>query len=248
MVQSRLLLIVAITFVVFAHAIGIYSIIHMSDDKLKATSLKGQLGVTLTFEMIEQELYEPEIVEAPMDAPEIIQINTDSLGQLRPSAKSVKLAKVGTPKKNKVPPSKHSSKKKERKSTSASPQKKEGSNKSSTQNKIGQGQQGMGSGRSSEAGFGLGSGKKSVQKSIDRCYPLISIRRGEEGTALLRVHLGTKNNVTSVTLIKSTGFSRLDQCAIKAAKEAKYESKLVNGKPVESYYEFPLTFELKDRK
>lgn len=69
---------------------------------------------------------------------------------------------------------------------------------------------------------------RSVQRAlnmlIDPCYPRRSRERGEEGRAELALH--KVGEQIHVVLIESTGFRRLDRCAIEAVESALKRSQL----------------------
>lgn len=58
----------------------------------------------------------------------------------------------------------------------------------------------------------------SIQSQIQGCYPEASKRRGEEGIVYLKI--SKQGGEVVVTLMQSSGFSRLDRCAISAVQKS----------------------------
>ncbi|MBN2164286.1 MAG: energy transducer TonB [Pontiellaceae bacterium] len=77
-------------------------------------------------------------------------------------------------------------------------------------------------------------------------YPRISRRRGEQGTVILSVHVLTDGSVGSTTVIKSSGFRRLDESALKEIRQAIFTPATLQGQAVESDTEISCTFRLTD--
>jgi len=65
-------------------------------------------------------------------------------------------------------------------------------------------------------------------------YPDASRRAGEEGVTGVRVTVGTDGRVTACSVIRSSGFSRLDERACQIAmRRWRFKPATENGKPVE---------------
>jgi protein TonB len=64
-------------------------------------------------------------------------------------------------------------------------------------------------------------------------YPLESRRKKEQGTVELRLLIGTDGRVEQVSIAQSSGFDRLDQAALQAAKSWRWQPMIRNGQPVE---------------
>lgn len=94
------------------------------------------------------------------------------------------------------------------------------------------------------AGFANGNSYQTILRNIQRCYPLISRRRGEQGLAIVRIYVGANGNSTKTEIIQSTNFSRLDKCALESVKSLKVKSKVVNGKKSPSHFDQPIRFRL----
>jgi periplasmic protein TonB len=88
--------------------------------------------------------------------------------------------------------------------------------------------------------------KKVQQPSTAEYYPPTSQRLGEEGTAKVKVCVGTNGRVTTSTLVETSGVDRLDEAAIKVSKLYRFNPATENGKPVEACANLPVKFTLKD--
>lgn len=64
----------------------------------------------------------------------------------------------------------------------------------------------------------------SILHNIEGCYPEASKRRGEEGAVELALQL--KNGNIEVILLKSSGYGRLDRCAIRSVEKALEKSQI----------------------
>ncbi|MGC4078490.1 MAG: TonB family protein [Rubrivivax sp.] len=74
--------------------------------------------------------------------------------------------------------------------------------------------------------------------------PLASRRLRESGTVLLHVVVDTRGHPRSVTLRRSSGFSRLDEQALGAMRQARFLPCTDNGQPVECESDAPIVYEL----
>lgn len=75
-------------------------------------------------------------------------------------------------------------------------------------------------------------------------YPMESRRKREEGTVLLRLLIGTDGRVAQVSIAESSGFERLDQAALQAARGWRWQPMIRDGQPVEVRGTMPITFGL----
>ena len=73
-------------------------------------------------------------------------------------------------------------------------------------------------------------------------YPELSKRRGEAGTASVRFVIGTTGAIDTITLVKSSGFARLDDAALQALRASTCEPYLEHGAPVRASYLQAFTF------
>ena len=84
----------------------------------------------------------------------------------------------------------------------------------------------------------------SAVQGIIASYPRMSQRRGEEGTVVLSIQVLPNGKSGVVKIVESSGFKRLDEAAVKAAKKADYTPAVQFGHPVASEIIQPLTFNL----
>ncbi len=75
-------------------------------------------------------------------------------------------------------------------------------------------------------------------------YPMLSKRRGEIGTAVVAITVDTHGVVRSATLRTSSGFPRLDDAALEAARERSCQPYVENGTPVTATALLPFAFRL----
>lgn len=78
-------------------------------------------------------------------------------------------------------------------------------------------------------------------------YPPRCLRMGIEGTVRLRVLVGEDGRPQEVTVAKSSGDAGLDQSAIDAAREWRFEPARRNGEPVRAWAMVPIEFKLIDQ-
>jgi protein TonB len=76
-------------------------------------------------------------------------------------------------------------------------------------------------------------------------YPALAIRRGYEGTALLRVRVLEDGRVEVVEIKESSGYRILDEAAMKAVRPWRFIPALMAGKPVASWVLVPIAFKLR---
>ncbi|MFM0031159.1 energy transducer TonB [Paraburkholderia madseniana] len=77
-------------------------------------------------------------------------------------------------------------------------------------------------------------------------YPALSKRRGETGTAYVTFVIGPTGKVESISLKKSSGFSRLDDAAIAAAHASSCKPYVENGQAIRATATQPYNFNLND--
>lgn len=91
------------------------------------------------------------------------------------------------------------------------------------------------------------AGRGARITSGEEIYPPSSKRLGEEGTVVLRLYVLESGRIGEATVAKSSGFSRLDEAAV---KEAQRNWRLVpgkeDGKPVAMWHNVAITFKLKN--
>ena len=85
-------------------------------------------------------------------------------------------------------------------------------------------------------------------KAISPIYPRISRRRGEEGTISLSIEVLKSGKAGAISVIKTSGYKRLDEAAINAAQKTRFVPATQFGKKINSTmrlsYAFRLTNEL----
>lgn len=75
-------------------------------------------------------------------------------------------------------------------------------------------------------------------------YPLLSKRMGEQGRVVVRTLIGTDGQAQEVQLAQSSGFERLDQAALTAARQWRYVPGKRDGVPQAMWFNVPFTFQL----
>lgn len=73
-------------------------------------------------------------------------------------------------------------------------------------------------------------------------YPAISRKLNEQGLVLLRACIGTSGTLDSVELKQGSGYSRLDQIALKTVKQWKFLPAKKGNTPIPMCYELPVKF------
>ena len=79
-------------------------------------------------------------------------------------------------------------------------------------------------------------------------YPQASRRLREEGEVLVRVLIGTDGRPSEVSLLRSSGFSRLDDAALAAVRVAMFRPYVVAGQARSAYVRVPVEFSLGSKK
>ena len=77
-------------------------------------------------------------------------------------------------------------------------------------------------------------------------YPKGARERGEEGDVTLEFEVSAKGTVDNVQIVKSCGFPELEQAAIRAVKQARFEPARRGSAKVPSTARLTLTFQLKN--
>lgn len=75
-------------------------------------------------------------------------------------------------------------------------------------------------------------------------YPDSAKQRGEQGRALLRVDVTVGGQAAAVSVLRSTGFPRLDQSAVDAVRGWRFVPATRGGRPVAAAAEVPVNFQL----
>ncbi|WP_044041261.1 energy transducer TonB [Caballeronia insecticola] len=77
-------------------------------------------------------------------------------------------------------------------------------------------------------------------------YPTMAKRRGETGTATVRLTVGLSGKIENVTLQKSSGSSRLDDAALEAVRGSACSPYKENGEAIRATATVPFVFSLND--
>lgn len=79
---------------------------------------------------------------------------------------------------------------------------------------------------------------------IKPVYPRRSRLRGEEGSVTIRIQLSAAGTVVQAAIEKTSGFSRLDNAALKAVQDAEFSPAIKDGLPVADVLFQTFTFKL----
>lgn len=77
-------------------------------------------------------------------------------------------------------------------------------------------------------------------------YPESALAKGLEGTVLLSVFVSKSGDTGKVEVSNSSGVAELDNAAVSAVSEWKFEAASQGGAAVESWYKIPVTFKIKN--
>lgn len=75
-------------------------------------------------------------------------------------------------------------------------------------------------------------------------YPLLSRKKKEQGTVLLKLLVKADGTVGSISVQHSSGYPRLDQAALNAVKSWRFVPATQQGQALDYWYEMPMTFAL----
>ena len=75
-------------------------------------------------------------------------------------------------------------------------------------------------------------------------YPVESLRKGEEGSVIIRVRISAEGKPSDADIDQSSGFRNLDKAARKAVMRWTFAPKIVNGTAVDSEILVPVDFKL----
>ncbi|HEY0683797.1 MAG TPA: energy transducer TonB [Steroidobacter sp.] len=78
-------------------------------------------------------------------------------------------------------------------------------------------------------------------------YPSQVIREGGEGTVVLSIYILADGRVGEVKLVSSSGYSKLDESAMREAKRWRFVPGTSDGTPVAMWKQLPVTFKLNTR-
>jgi protein TonB len=77
-------------------------------------------------------------------------------------------------------------------------------------------------------------------------YPPQEIRLNHTGTVLLSIEVLASSKVGEVRIVHSSGYPRLDEAALKAAREWRLRPGTRDGVPVAMWKQIPITFQLRE--
>ena len=83
------------------------------------------------------------------------------------------------------------------------------------------------------------------RKTIRPEYPKGARQRGEQGDVTLEIRVNAEGGVDGASVVRSSGFSDLDEAALKAVKAARFVAAKADGCPVPSVARLNLTFRLR---
>lgn len=78
-------------------------------------------------------------------------------------------------------------------------------------------------------------------------YPELARKRGQEGLVRLLAHVDEQGKPTEISVAESSGFSLLDEAAVKAVRRWRFKPALRAGTPVRGTVLIPIEFVLKRR-
>lgn len=84
----------------------------------------------------------------------------------------------------------------------------------------------------------------AVSRRVDPTYPPASRRLNEEGTVLVKVFVSEQGRPTSVELVRSSGFERLDAAALAAVRRWLFKPAIDGGVAVSTYTTVQVRFRL----
>jgi protein TonB len=82
--------------------------------------------------------------------------------------------------------------------------------------------------------------------NIRPSYPESSRRKGEQGSVLIETVVGSDGVAVDPRVVRSSGFSALDEAAVRAVRKARFEPARVQGRCVPSTVRLPVRFLLTD--
>jgi protein TonB len=77
-------------------------------------------------------------------------------------------------------------------------------------------------------------------------YPQSALRRGDQGSVMLRVNVSAKGTPTEVDLAGTSGHPSLDDAAITAVRQWRFNPATQAGAPVAAVAEVPVRFRLEN--
>jgi protein TonB len=75
-------------------------------------------------------------------------------------------------------------------------------------------------------------------------YPVAALRRGETGTAVLRIQVDAQGHPGGVALIQRSGSRDLDRAAMEAVRKWRFQPAVQDGEPIAGAVDIPVEFNL----
>ncbi|MFV1957024.1 MAG: energy transducer TonB, partial [bacterium] len=101
-------------------------------------------------------------------------------------------------------------------------------------------------GQGNEANAGLVYIPPTTIKLPRPAYPIVSRRKGEDGTVTLSFLVYSDGTVGGISVVRSSGYPRLDKAASKSLRSAVFRPPSEKGLPVNSSRKIAFSFRLKD--
>jgi periplasmic protein TonB len=98
-------------------------------------------------------------------------------------------------------------------------------------------------GDAGDPGSGVGQGLNALRRVVPK-YPADSVRRGDQGRTLLLLHVDDKGRPVEVRVTRSSGYTRLDEAAVRAAWKWRFEPARKEGQTVDRWTKLDLGFNL----
>lgn len=90
------------------------------------------------------------------------------------------------------------------------------------------------------------SAKVTYQPDLRDFYPSVSINLKEEGNVKVRLCVSTAGKVTDATVAEPAKYQRLNDAAVKIAKQYRFKPATEDGKPVDQCFLLPVKFNVND--
>jgi protein TonB len=93
---------------------------------------------------------------------------------------------------------------------------------------------------------GISLVKPKRQGSVQPTYPALLKTQGIEGNVVVLIRLDSEGKVTSVKVIKGSGYAELDAEAERAARKERFSPALRNGEPIEYSLKYTYRFRVRE--
>ena len=105
---------------------------------------------------------------------------------------------------------------------------------------------GAGEGEASSGGRKVSLAIPKYRENVHPRYPMLARSRGEEGVVLISAEVLANGKVGRLGIKKTSGYRLLDQSALEAVKNWRFEPARRMGMPVAVWVEIPVRFALRD--